>query len=91
MKGRGTSIPSSGRLRLIAAAEQAVGITISLTDSGRAYCYDDVTHRYFWLAVKDLRCAVRLAQNPDTYNSRWYVVSSHPLSARATRAMTFVC
>jgi len=71
--------------QLVTAAEQALGIAISVSPSGRAYYLADETGDAYWLTRRDLRYAVECAEyhKSDVY-SHWCAGSGREM-AEATR------
>lgn len=71
---------------LATAAEQYLGIDITVTDTGRACHYADETNEGYWLTRKDLAYAKDCSENhgSDAY-SHWCNSTGTPMSERSRR------
>ena len=67
---------------IVSAAEQALGIDIGVTASGRAYYWDDDTSAGYWATQEDLAYALECA-GPDAYSQWCAGIPSRPMSRKA--------
>lgn len=73
---------------LVYRAEKALGISISIAPSGRAYYYAEEVEGAYWLSREDLAVAPAYAEEhgSDAY-SHWCSATGRPMANRSLRAL----